>query len=146
MNNKELLLSTNDPQASDILQGISQLTIIISQATKGLLNRYTLSERSIHILIRLATGLRYRSELVEYFKVPPSVISFDVDRLEREGFVRRIEDPNDKRRVILQLTKKGERISKKILDAVIEVMSHKLKSIKKEERTIFIRCLLQLAA
>ena len=146
MNNKELLLSTNDPQASDILQGISQLTIIISQATKGLLNRYILSERSIHILIRLATGLRYRSELVEYFKVPPSVISFDVDRLEREGFIRRIEDPNDKRRVILQLTKKGERISKKILDAVIEVMSHKLKSIKKEERTIFIRCLLQLAA
>lgn len=37
-----------------------------------------------------------------------------VDRCVRDGWLRRAEDPNDRRRVLLQLTPQGERVLRKL--------------------------------
>ena len=50
------------------------------------------------------------SELAAHMGVTMSTMSLGVDRLERDGYVRRTRDRNDKRRLRLLLSGKGQRI------------------------------------
>lgn len=49
-------------------------------------------------------------ELAEHMGVTPSTMSLGLDRLERGGFVMRMRDPGDKRRVRVLLTPAGARM------------------------------------
>ncbi|HWO89093.1 MAG TPA: MarR family winged helix-turn-helix transcriptional regulator [Gemmatimonadales bacterium] len=68
-----------------------------------------------HLDTVAGTGL---SELALHMGVTPSTMSLAIDRLEREGYVRRSRDRRDGRRVELRLTPKGAQIKErdKVLD------------------------------
>ncbi|MCG8499806.1 MAG: MarR family transcriptional regulator [Firmicutes bacterium] len=51
----------------------------------------------------------YVSELARHFNITRAVVSKTVIKLERNGFVRKEEDPSDKKRVCLYLTKRGQK-------------------------------------
>ena len=47
------------------------------------------------------------SEISERFEVTPAAASQLVDKLVQNGFIQRVEDPNDRRAKLLSLTEKG---------------------------------------
>jgi len=76
--------------------------------------RFGLSEGRFQILVRLKhqpTGRFTMGELAEMLDVSPRSVTGLVDNLERDGLVRRVDDPNDRRSVYAELTEQGrERI------------------------------------
>ncbi len=49
-------------------------------------------------------------ELASHMGVTPGTMSINIDRLERKGYVVRIGDPDDGRRVLVRLTEAGVRV------------------------------------
>ena len=79
-------------------------------------DRFGLSEGRFQILVRLQhqpAGRLTMGELAEMLDVSPRSITGLVDNLERDGLVRRADDPTDRRSVHAEITEQGrERVKK----------------------------------
>ena len=53
------------------------------------------------------------TELAERIEVKPSAVTVMVDRLEKRGFVRRVQDPGDRRAVLVEVTAEGREALRK---------------------------------
>src|SRR5438132_9646519 len=77
-------------------------------------DRFGLSEGRFQILVRLKhqpSGRFAMGELAEMLDVSPRTVTGLVDNLERDGLVKRVDDPSDRRSVYAELTEQGrERI------------------------------------
>src|SRR6266481_6391309 len=77
-------------------------------------DRFGLSEGRFQILVRLhhqPSGRFAMGELAEMLDITPRTVTGLVDNLERDGLVRRVDDPSDRRSVYAELTEQGrERI------------------------------------
>jgi DNA-binding MarR family transcriptional regulator len=86
---------------------LSAATILFHQA---IADRLGLNPTDHKCLDLLATkGLTTAGELAEMTSLTTGAITGVIDRLEAAGFVRREDDPNDRRRVILRVIPKGYR-------------------------------------
>ena len=73
-------------------------------------DQFGLSEGRFQILVRLKhqpTGRFLMGELAEMLDVSPRTVTGLVDNLERDGLVKRVDDPNDRRSVYAELTDQG---------------------------------------
>jgi len=73
-------------------------------------DRYGLSEGRFQILVRLhhVDGGRIpMGELAEMLDVSPRTVTGLVDNLERDGLVKRVDDPDDRRSVYAEITDQG---------------------------------------
>ena len=73
-------------------------------------DHHGLSEGRFQILVRLQAvpdGRSTMGELAEMLEVTPRTITGLVDNLERDGLVKRVDDPNDRRSVYAEVTDKG---------------------------------------
>lgn len=69
-----------------------------------------LSEGRFQILVRLQhvkDGRTTMGELAEMLEISPRTVTGLVDNLERDGLVRRVDDPKDRRSVYAELTDQG---------------------------------------
>ena len=69
-----------------------------------------LSEGRFQILVRLqhqSDGRLAMGELAELLDVSPRTVTGLVDNLERDGFVRRVDAPDDRRSVYAEITEQG---------------------------------------
>ena len=82
-----------------------------------------LSEGRFQILIRLQhfpDGRTTMGQLAEMLEVSPRTVTGLVDNLERDGLVRRVDDPKDRRSVYAELTEQGrDRLKEVWRDAAI---------------------------
>ncbi len=72
--------------------------------------KYGLSEGRFQILMRLKhqpNGRFAMGELAEMLDVSPRTVTGLVDNLERDGLVKRVDDPTDRRSVYAELTDQG---------------------------------------
>jgi DNA-binding MarR family transcriptional regulator len=72
--------------------------------------RFGLSEGRFQILVRLQhqpSGRFAMGELAEMLDVSPRTVTGLVDNLERDGLVKRVDDPADRRSVYAELTEQG---------------------------------------
>lgn len=78
--------------------------------------QYGLSEGRFQILVRLqhqADGRLTMGELAEMLDVSPRTVTGLVDNLERDGLVKRVDDPGDRRAVYAEITQEGrERVKR----------------------------------
>lgn len=75
------------------------------------------------------------SDLAGHMGVTIATMSLTIDRLEAKKYVRRARDPKDKRRVLLRLTERGERVraAKSVLDPVrVEAVLSELSPTERE--------------
>jgi DNA-binding MarR family transcriptional regulator len=95
--------------------------------------RFGLSEGRFQILVRLKhqpTGRFAMGELADMLDVSPRTVTGLVDHLERDGLVKRVDDPTDRRSVYAELTEQGrERIETvwRETTAVQAALTHGLK-------------------
>lgn len=72
--------------------------------------KFGLSEGRFQILVRLKhqpSGRFAMGELAEMLDVSPRTVTGLVDNLERDGLVKRVDDPTDRRSVYAELTDQG---------------------------------------
>jgi DNA-binding MarR family transcriptional regulator len=78
-------------------------------------DRFGLSEGRFQILVRLqhqTAGRITMGDLAEMLDITPRTVTGLVDNLERDGLVKRVDDPNDRRSVYAEITEQGrERVN-----------------------------------
>jgi DNA-binding MarR family transcriptional regulator len=75
-----------------------------------------------HALIRIEGPTRM-GDLAEQQTCDPSTVTAMVQRLERDGYVHRVIDPNDARARLVQLTPHGERTRSRLVALVADSTS-----------------------
>ena|SRR5579862_5302892 len=88
------------------------------------------------------TGL---NDLARHMGVTPSTMSLTIDRLARDGYVKRAPDPRDGRRVALRITKPGARLRDQMTVLDPERVRKMLARMKPAERREALRGLELLA-
>ncbi len=76
----------------------SDATVIFHGMVSGLLNLNPTDYKTLSVLQRL--GPLAAGEIARHTGLATASVTNLLDRLERKGFVRRIDDPNDRRRVL----------------------------------------------
>lgn len=74
------------------------------------------------------------TELVEYINSPMSTATGIVDRLVRNGYVKRDRSETDRRIVILKLTEDGNRFIKNLKDIILQYLDMALNDLTEEEK------------
>jgi DNA-binding MarR family transcriptional regulator len=73
------------------------------------------------------------SSLCSGMSYDPGAMTRMVDRLEAKGFVRRVREKEDRRKVRLELTKEGREAFPEMKARVVEVLNRMLKGFSKGE-------------
>jgi len=107
-------MSSESPMRAELVEALHQqgrqmgeAVVMFHQAIADRLGLNTTDHECADILSR--TGPITAGEIAELTGLTTGAITGVIDRLEAVGFVRRERDPNDRRRVIVQLTIDPER-------------------------------------
>jgi MarR family 2-MHQ and catechol resistance regulon transcriptional repressor len=95
-----------------------------------------------HALVRLlhfADGKRMTQfEIAAEMRVTSSNVTFLVDGLEKEGLVRRLPHPSDRRTVYVQLTEEGEAFANLIVPSIARFMACMLEGFTDAEKQVLV--------
>ena len=86
------------------------------------------------------------SSLSEKMEVNPSAITVMLDRLENHGFVTRSRDQQDRRVVIVELTKAGEQALDAVMNIRKRILEHCLCQLSPDELESFLTTLEKIAS
>jgi DNA-binding MarR family transcriptional regulator len=92
---------------NDCARRSSTITVLFHQAVAERLGLNATEHKCMDVISRC--GLITAGQLAEITGLTTGAITGIIDRLEKAGMVRRERDPNDRRRVILQMTITPER-------------------------------------
>ncbi len=84
------------------------------------------------------------SDVARSFAITLPAVTQVADRLEAKGFLRRGEDPHDRRHVRLLLTSAGEHLARKLEELQVEGLARVLKRLTPADRKDVIRGLERL--
>ncbi len=105
----------------------------------------TLPQLRILFRVRANPGIDMRS-LSDTFKISPSAVSQQVDKLVTRGLIRRTEDPADRRHVCLELTELGQQAVGEISRTTREQVEAVLSQLSEAEIADLRRLLTRVAA
>jgi MarR family 2-MHQ and catechol resistance regulon transcriptional repressor len=105
------------PEPHDVLVALLLVQNLMERRSEAFFQPYGLTSAQFNILNLLGArdGRMEQGELVELLLVGKSSISIVLNRMVRDGFVKREEHAKDRRRVVLALTAKGRALWRKIL-------------------------------
>ena len=87
-----------------------------------------------HILKSLERGCLHPSEISSALSVKKNTLSELLDRMVRDGLVRRDVDPGDRRKIALHITGAGRSMSKTYEKNLIANMRHFLDGLEEDDR------------
>lgn len=92
-----------------------------------------LSLRQLSALTMIESEQTTLGDVARRLMVTPAVVTGLIDRLERRGYVRRINSTDDRRRVLLALTDEGRNAAESVSKQLREEMSAALSSFSPRE-------------
>ena len=100
--------------ALQVTARLSRIGPLLARRQEDVFGRFGLSRGEVGALSALRiSGPPYRlspTRLAKGLMLSSAGITSRVDRLERRGLVRRLDDPDDRRGVIIELTDEGQRV------------------------------------
>jgi DNA-binding MarR family transcriptional regulator len=100
-----------DPLTEGIIQRIQVLAKAFDQSMEETLSEQRLNSRTYHLLGRLRSyGPPYRrspGQLAADMHLSSGAMTNRLDRMEDEGLIRRLPDPNDRRGTLVEPTEEG---------------------------------------
>ncbi len=123
---------------NDKLREISTETIMFHQAVADILGLYITDHKCLDFLYRF--GPMPAGKIAELSGLTTGAVTGVIDRLEEAGYVKRVNDPNDRRRIIIEPTrnKKLERKLEEIFASLGERMNKLLSSCSDAELTFLL--------
>jgi MarR family transcriptional regulator, organic hydroperoxide resistance regulator len=79
------------------------------------------------------------TDIAHIMEVKPSAITLMIDRLESAGWVRRTQDPSDRRAVVIELTDAGEEILAEAKKRCDQLTAKYLACFSREELDLLVR-------
>lgn len=105
----------------------SALTVMFHTKVAGQMGLSATDEKCLDLAMR-ADGPITAGRIAELSGLSTGAVTGVIDRLERAGFVRRVRDPHDRRKVLVELTlgdlAKFQHIFGKAQESLVEVLSH----------------------
>ncbi len=98
--------------AEELLEIIPRLNRWAESSVSSRANDLRLSLRQLSALTMIEDEVTTLGDVAKGLHVTPAVVTGLIDRLERRGYVRRINSTDDRRRVMLTLTESGREASK----------------------------------
>ena len=96
------------------------LTQMLDEAAALHLGINTTDGRAIDVIDQ-AGGRITAGDLARELRLSTGAVTTIVDRLEKAGYARRVADPDDRRRVLIEVTAKVQRVSEEIYGPASEV-------------------------
>jgi DNA-binding MarR family transcriptional regulator len=100
--------------ALQVTARLSRIGPLLARRQEEIFDRFGLSRGEVGALSALRiSGSPYRlspTRLAKGLMLSSAGITSRIDRLERRGFVRRLDDPDDRRGVIIELTDEGREV------------------------------------
>jgi DNA-binding MarR family transcriptional regulator len=126
----------------DAFQGLSTTAIYFHQAIAEHLGLNQTDHKCLSLLQK--HGPLTAGELAERLHVTTGAVTGVIDRLEKADYVRRIKDPTDRRRLIIEpIPKKGKEISK-IFRSLDEATTRALNKYTEKELEVILDCVSQM--
>lgn len=95
----------------------------------------TLTTPQLRLLVVLeARGPMNLSALSAELRIDPSTTSRTCERLVRSGLVSRVEDPDDRRRVTLRLSRRGDASVERLMKRRREVLAGIVEQMRTQDR------------
>jgi DNA-binding MarR family transcriptional regulator len=88
--------------SGELSQAMSTRTVLLHAAIAERLGLHITDHKCLSLVLR-AGGLVTAGQLAELSGLTTGAVTGVLDRLERAGFVRRVPDPHDRRRVLVQV-------------------------------------------
>ena len=131
---------SNKKHAELLLQKLADFTPKYGKWLAHLMKSTGVSASRHHLLCRLKhEGPKKMNELGKVMQVSATNITLLVDALEKDGFVQRVSDPNDRRATWIQLTTKAETdIIFDSYEAVAPILDVFIEKFNEEEMEKFI--------
>src|ERR1700736_2269500 len=113
---RQAIIATRRGLSDKEMRAVEAMTAlrITARLTHQLMDRWAdkhgLSEGRLHVLFQLAAAPGHQwplGELAEQLEVTPRNVTGLIDHLERDGFVERVDDPDDRRSIYAPLTAAG---------------------------------------
>jgi len=89
-------------------------------------------------------GPRTPAEIADAAGVTRATMTGLIDTLERDGFVKREPDPDDRRMLSVRLTKKGESFLHRFLPSHFRVIANLMGALTESERKTLVRLLVKV--
>jgi DNA-binding MarR family transcriptional regulator len=122
-----------------ILSRLGRLNIRVEQEVEALLERFGLSRAAYDVMATLrrkgAPFKQPQKALMQSLMRTSGTVTFRIDRLEAEGLVRREPDPDDRRGVLVCLTKKGLALFERVQPLHIANKERLLSVLSDDEQT-----------
>jgi len=137
----------NDNIAQEIISVLESAETAIHSRFHKILEPYQLTVAQYKVLQHLfwhhPNGLGIK-ELSEHLGLAKSTISGIVDRVERDGWVKRVQHPEDARKVIVNITQKGIDVFDKIPEDRKEFWHITIGKLSNEEKKTLLELLRKL--
>lgn len=123
--------------AEDLAPLLGRLTLVLRREASHL----PASPAQAAVLAILRDGPRRISDLTGYAGVAQPTMTVLVDRMERQGWVRRVPDPADRRAVRVEITPAGEETIAQLLAVRAASLAQRLMSLSVTDRAAIARAL-----
>jgi len=118
---------------------------VLEKSANDLLSEHNITYRQVKVLgVLVVRGPISQTELADRVQVEPSTIVRVVDRMERDGWVNRQNDPTDKRRNIVVITEMASTIWGKVLGCAEKLHAKAFNGIEPERVESAIRTLSEI--
>lgn len=127
-----------NPEPMGVVLRIQALSKILGDQTADRLREYDLHWWQYDVLSTLRRQgepfIMAATELADSAMLTSGAMTNRIDRLEKKKLVRRVKDENDRRRVLVQLTKEGLRLIEGATEARFQTARDALESLSKRQR------------
>jgi DNA-binding MarR family transcriptional regulator len=113
---------------------LSRVKMEMHEALEQELAPFDITAAQFVILVNLAScEVNSASQLCKGVSYDPGAMTRMLDRLERKGLVRRVRCPNDRRKVILEMTAEGKAVYPKLAASYVGILNRFLRGFTKAE-------------
>ena len=128
--------------AEELSPLLAQLVLLLRREASHL----PVSAPQAGVLLLLKYGPRRVSDLTQGVGVAQPTMTALVDRMERQGWVRRMPDPDDRRAVRVEITRAGQEALAEVQSVRIEALARRLAALSNQQRVAIASALPALAA
>ncbi len=137
-----------DLEAAQVVDRMGRIALHLSRWQEEAFGRHGLNRGEVGVLSALrAAEAPYRlspTRLHRLLMLSSAGITSRLDRLERRGLIRRVDDPYDRRGVLIELTETGSRLVDAAVAANLEIQKQLLSELSPRELSTLGRLLRKL--